>query len=252
MQRMRLAEGALSPATLTASTMGKNETPRRDSETVFFHGTRAELTPGSQVSAADDYAYFSPDRDAAIWAAELSEGEQEPRVYRVAPTGPIEDAAGQADYVQPLHPTMSWRTRGPLVVVEEVTEWNNYHGTKAKLQPGDLIEPGHRANFGPSPRTANFVYFTRTLDASVWAAELAAGDGPGHIYVVEPTGPSEDDPNLTDARFRGNPTKSFRSRAPLRVIGEYTDWNGHPPESIRAMKEGLARLEQAGIGPDDD
>jgi rifampin ADP-ribosylating transferase len=147
---------------------------------------------------------------------------------------------------------MSWRTREPLVVINEVTEWNHYHGTTAALEPGDLIEPGHAANFGPSPRTANFVYFTRTLDAAIWGAELAAGEGPGRVYLVEPTGPIEDDPNLTNAKFRGNPTKSFRSRSPLRVIGECTDWIGHPPESIRAMKAGLARLAQAGVTPDDD
>ena len=126
-----------------------------------------------------------------------------------------------------------------------------YHGTRAELRPGDLIAPGHAANFGPAPRRANFVYFTRTLDASIWGAELAAGEGPGRIYVVEPTGPFEDDPNLTNARFRGNPTKSFRSRAPLRVTGEVSGWSGHPPERIRAMKEGLARLARAGVAPDD-
>lgn len=231
--------------------MNDDDTPRGEPPTVFYYGARAQLAPGSTVDVAGDTARFSPSLDAAIWDAELAEGEQEPRVYRVAPTGPIENAAARADYVQPPHPTMSWRTRGPLVVVEEVTAWKHYHGTKARLEPGDLIEPGRAANFGAAPRTANFVYFTRTLDASIWGAELAAGDGPGRIYLVEPTGPVEDDPNLTDAKFRGNPTQSFRSRAPLRVIGELTDWTGHPPEVIRAMKEGLARLSEAGVEPDD-
>jgi rifampin ADP-ribosylating transferase len=198
-----------------------------------------------------DYLYFTPDLDAAIWAAELAEGELAPRVYQVEPTGAIEDAAARVDHVPPPHPSMSWRTVAPLVVVDEVTQWTHYHGTKASLAPGDIIEPGHAANFGPAPRTANFVYFTRTLDASIWGAELAAGEGPGRIYLVEPTGPIEDDPNLTNARFRGNPTKSFRSRAPLRVVGEYTDWRGHPPERVRTMKEGLARLDLRGVVPDD-
>lgn len=218
---------------------------------ILYYGARAELTAQSRVGPADDFVYLSPNLDAAIWAAELAEGEEEPRVYCVAPTGDVENTAEQQDYVRPPHPSMSWRTSAPVVVIEEVTEWNHFHGTKAELQPGDLIKPGHAANFGPAPRRASFVYFTRTLDASVWGAELAAGEGPGRIYLVEPTGPFEDDPNLTNARFRGNPTKSFRSRAPLRVIGELTEWEGHPPESVRAMKEGLARLEQAGVAPDD-
>lgn len=219
---------------------------------VFYYGVRAKLSPGSRFGPAGTFTYVSPSLDAAIWAAELAEGEDEPRVYRVAPTGRIEDASTEPDYVRPSHPSMSWRTREPIVVLDEVSKWTYFHGTKAALQPGDRIEPGHVANFGPAPRTANFVYFTRTLDASVWGAELAAGAGPGRIYRVEPTGPFEDDPNLTNARFRGNPTKSFRSRSPLRVIAEHTDWTRHPPEMVRAMKERLAQLERSGVAPDDD
>jgi hypothetical protein len=131
-----------------------------------------------------------------------------------------------------------------------VTEWSYYHGTRADLRPGDPIGPGHVANFGPAPRTANFVYFARTLDAAIWGAELAAGDGPGRIYLVEPTGEIEDDPNLTNVRYRGNPTKSFRSRSPLRVTGELKEWTGHPPDVIRAMREGLARLNRDAVQPD--
>lgn len=219
----------------------------------YYFGARVELAPGSEVRATGEPVQFTTSLDAAVWAAELAEGENAPRVYRVTPSGPFEDAAEREDHdhVAPPHPAPSLRTRAPLVVVGEVTQWRHYHGTKAQLQPGDLIEPGRAANFGPSPRLANFVYFTRTLDASIWGAELAAGDGRGRVYLVEPTGPFEDDPNLTNARFRGNPTKSFRSRAPLRVIAEHTDWTGHPPERVRAMKQGLARLEQAGLEPDD-
>ena len=139
-----------------------------------------------------------------------------------------------------------------MTVLDEVTEWTHYHGTRADLRPGDLIEPGHAANFGATARAANFVYFARTLDAATWGAELAAGEGPGRIYLVEPTGEVEDDPNLTNTKFRGNPTKSFRSRAPLRVTGELTHWTGHRPEAIRAMKEGLARLEREGVEPNDE
>jgi len=120
------------------------------------------------------------------------------------------------------------------------------HGTKADLKPGDLIEPGRTPNYGKRNEAA-FVYLTATLDAAAWGAELAMGDGPGRIYIVEPTGPIEDDPNLTDKRFPGNPTKSYRTREPLRVIGEITDWKGHAPEQLQAMKDGLARLAAQGI-----
>jgi hypothetical protein len=120
------------------------------------------------------------------------------------------------------------------------------HGTKAALKPGDLIEAGRASNYGER-RSAAFVYFTATLDAATWGAELAIGDGPGRIYVVEPTGPFEDDPNLTDKKFPGNPTRSYRTRAPLRVIGEITDWKGHAPDQLQAMKDGLARLATQGV-----
>jgi len=117
------------------------------------------------------------------------------------------------------------------------------HGTKAELAPGDLLTPGIGANFGTA---LNHIYFTRTLDAAAWGAELAVGAGPGRIYVVEPTGEFEDDPNLTDKRFPGNPTMSFRSTAPVRVVSELIDWEGHPPEQIRAMRDGLAALRERG------
>lgn len=120
------------------------------------------------------------------------------------------------------------------------------HGTKADLQPGDPIEPGRPSNYGERSDAA-FVYLTATLDAATWGAELALGDGPGRIYIVEPTGPIEDDPNLTDKKFPGNPTRSYRTRAPLRVIGEITEWKGHAPEQLQAMKDGLARLAAQGI-----
>jgi hypothetical protein len=122
------------------------------------------------------------------------------------------------------------------------------HGTKADLKPGDLIEAGRASNFGKR-RGAAFVYLTATLDAATWGAELAMGDGPGRIYIVEPTGPIEDDPNLTDKKFPGNPTRSYRTRDPLRVAGEITEWKGHTPEQLQAMKDGLARLAAQGIEP---
>jgi Rifampin ADP-ribosyl transferase len=139
-----------------------------------------------------------------------------------------------------------------LRVTGEVTEWPLYHGTRADLKPGDLIKPSHTPNFGNKARTTTYVYLTRTLDAATWGAELAVGEGPGRLYIVEPTGPIEDDPNLTNKKFRGNPTKSFRSREPLRVTGEITDWQGHSPEVLKTMKEGLERLKRLGVEPIDD
>ncbi|AXE18064.1 NAD(+)--rifampin ADP-ribosyltransferase [Runella rosea] len=121
-----------------------------------------------------------------------------------------------------------------------------YHGTKANLKQGDLIEPGFNSNYGKGKK-ASYVYLTATLDAAIWGAELALGEAPGRIYIVDPTGTIEDDPNLTDKKYPGNPTKSYRTKSPLRVSGEVTDWQGHAPEQLNAMKEHLARLKQLGI-----
>lgn len=121
-----------------------------------------------------------------------------------------------------------------------------FHGTKADLQPGDLLEPGYSSNFGER-RSANFIYLTATLDAATWGAELAVGEGPGRIFRVEPTGPFEDDPNLTDKRFPGNPTRSYRTREPLRVVDEVLDWEPHSPEVLQDMRDHLERLKRLGI-----
>ncbi|UXY13631.1 NAD(+)--rifampin ADP-ribosyltransferase [Chitiniphilus purpureus] len=121
-----------------------------------------------------------------------------------------------------------------------------YHGTKADLKAGDLIEAGYASNYGRRKQAA-FVYLTATLDAAIWGAELAMGAGRGRIYIVEPTGPIEDDPNLTDKRFPGNPTKSYRSRHPFRVVGEVADWQGHSPEQLKQMQDHLEHLKQQGI-----
>ena len=121
-----------------------------------------------------------------------------------------------------------------------------YHGTKAALKEGALIGPGFASNYGRR-KNAVYAYLTATLDAAIWGAELASGEGRGRIYRVEPTGPFEDDPNLTDKKFPGNPTKSYRTRDPLRIIGEVTDWQGHPPERLKAMKDHLAHLERLGV-----
>lgn len=120
-----------------------------------------------------------------------------------------------------------------------------FHGTRADLKPGDLVVVGHPSNF-TDDRPLSWVYFTATLDAAIWGAELAAGDAQGRIYVVEPTGEVVDDPNVTDRKFPGNPTRSYRSREPLRVIGEVTLWQGHPVEVLEKMKADLARARAAG------
>jgi len=220
---------------------------------LFYHGTRAELKPGDLIEASNPttYVYLTPNLDEAIWEAELAVGEGPGRVYVVEPMGQV-DASDLTGRESAGHPSMSCCSREPLRVMSEVTEWPLYHGTRAALKPGDLIKPGHIPNFGNKARTITCVYLSRTLDAATWGAELAVGEGPGRIYVVEPTGPIEDDPNLTNKKYRGNPTKSFRSREPLRVIGEITNWQGHSPEALKAMKDGLERLEQLGVEPIDD
>jgi rifampin ADP-ribosylating transferase len=134
----------------------------------------------------------------------------------------------------------------------EVYEEGVYlHGTKAELAVGDLLVPGRESNF-EAGRVMNYVYFSATLDAAVWGAELAGGEGPGRIYIVEPTGEFEDDPNLTDKKFPGNPTHSFRSREPLRVVDELVDWIGHSPERLEAMRAALDALQRNGSAQIED
>ncbi|MBO0936402.1 NAD(+)--rifampin ADP-ribosyltransferase [Fibrella sp. HMF5335] len=121
-----------------------------------------------------------------------------------------------------------------------------FHGTKANLKPGSLIEAGYNSNFGQR-KNAAYIFLTATLDAAIWGAELALGEGPERIYLVEPTGPIENDPDLTDRKFPGNPTQSYRSKHPFRVVGEVTNWQSHPKEQVAAMKEGLDRLKAQDI-----
>lgn len=121
-----------------------------------------------------------------------------------------------------------------------------YHGTRADLKTGDLLSPGYNSNFGQG-KPASWIYFAATLDAAIWGAELAAGEGRQRIYIVEPTGEFVDGPNLTDKKFPGNPTKSYRSQQPLQIVGEVEDWVGHPPEQLQAMKDGVERMRKLGI-----
>ena len=130
-----------------------------------------------------------------------------------------------------------------------------YHGTRSVLAAGDLIGPGHPSNFHEG-RTSRHVYFSALLEPAVWGAELSValtgGDGTGHVYVVEPTGPFEDDPNLTDKKFPGNVTQSYRSREPLRVAEEVDGWQGHSPEVLQGMLDNLADLRARGLDVIDD
>lgn len=123
-----------------------------------------------------------------------------------------------------------------------------YHGTAAVLEPGDLLVPGFASNY-QNGRISNNIYFSSTVAslAAQMAAALTGIEGRGHVYIVEPTGPFEDDPNVTNKRFRGNPTKSFRSRHPLRIIGEVEDWDEHSPEVIQGMLDRLAKLREQGL-----
>ena len=123
------------------------------------------------------------------------------------------------------------------------------HGTKAVLSVGDELVPGFGSNFHAG-RVMNHVYFTTLESTAAWGAQLAAAlaglEERGRIYVVEPTGPFEDDPNVTDKRFPGNPTRSYRTRHPLRVVAELEDWEGHPPEAVQTMLDSLAALRREG------
>lgn len=119
------------------------------------------------------------------------------------------------------------------------------HGTKADLKVGDFLVPGRQSNFEEG-RVANHVYVTATLDAAIWGAELAIGEGSGRIYIVEPTGTLEDDPNLTDKKFPGNPTHSFRTKDPVRIVAELRDWEAHSPEQVQSMRDSLAELKRQG------
>ena len=121
-----------------------------------------------------------------------------------------------------------------------------FHGTKADLKIGDFIEIGVNSNYGQQNK-AKYIYLTATLDAAIWGAELALGEGRERIYLVEPIGPIEDDPNLTDKKFPGNPTKSYRSKHPFKVVGEIAIWQGHSTEQVKTMKDALAKLEEQGI-----
>lgn len=121
-----------------------------------------------------------------------------------------------------------------------------YHGTKAELKIGDLLEPGYRSNYGQMKK-AKYIYLTATIEAAIWGAELATGTGKERIYIVEPTGEIENDPNLTDKKFPGNPTRSYRTKQPLLVTGEILEWESHSNEVLQQMRDHLENLRKLGI-----
>lgn len=121
-----------------------------------------------------------------------------------------------------------------------------FHGTKADLKIGDLIEAGFNSNYGQQKK-AKYIFLAATLDPAIWGAELAVGEGRERIYLVEATGQIENDPDLTDKKFPGNPTMSYRSTEAFRVVGEVTIWQEHPAEQIKAMKDALIKLKEQGI-----
>lgn len=125
-----------------------------------------------------------------------------------------------------------------------------YHGTKVELAIGDLLSPGYPSNYQEG-RVLSHIYFSAMLEPAIWGAELAMAfaslEGRGRIYIVEPTGLFEDDPNLTNKRFPGNPTKSYRTRDPLRILGAVEDWQGHTEETIRGMLDSLRELKRRGL-----
>lgn len=136
---------------------------------------------------------------------------------------------------------------GEPVPFEVYGEGVYLHGTKAVLAPGELLLPAQPSNFREDAPLRH-VYVTQTLHAAAWGAQLARGEGEPRVYVVEPTGPLEDDPNVTDQRFPGNPTRSYRSLDPVRVVRELVGWPRHSDESVRAMRAGLEEKRQAGTG----
>ena len=116
-----------------------------------------------------------------------------------------------------------------------------FHGTKADLRVGDLLMAGFRSNYRPEV-VMNHIYFTALRDGAGLAAELAPGEAAPRVYAVEPTGTFEDDPNVTDKKFPGNPTRSYRSREPLRIVGEVIDWARQTPAALHAWRDRLATI----------
>ena len=132
-----------------------------------------------------------------------------------------------------------------MAVSDVLDEGPFFHGTKADLRVGDLLTAGFRSNYRPDV-LMNHIYFTALRDGAGLAAELAAGDAAPRVFAVEPTGAFEDDPNVTDKKFPGNPTRSYRSKDPLRILGEVTDWTRLTPAELQAWHDRLAAIRADG------
>jgi tetratricopeptide (TPR) repeat protein len=114
-----------------------------------------------------------------------------------------------------------------------------YHGTRADLKIGDLLTAGRISNY-QSELVMNHIYFTALVNGAGLAAALAKGDGPERVYIVEPIGGFEDDPNVTNKKFPGNPTRSYRTQEPLKITGEVAEWLKQTPEQLQQWREKLA------------
>ena len=145
---------------------------------------------------------------------------------------------------------MSPRHRTRCLTLRCCVQGPFYHGTRAVLSVGDLLTTGHETQF-ENGRVLKHLYFAALMEPAIWGAELSVAlsgsSGRGQIYAVEPTGPFEDEPNLTNKRFPGNPTRSYRSRDPLRIVGVVTDWQSHPPEVVQGMLDSLESLKRRGL-----
>ncbi|SFF64542.1 rifampin ADP-ribosylating transferase [Halobacillus alkaliphilus] len=119
-----------------------------------------------------------------------------------------------------------------------------FHGTKAELKIGDLLQPQYRSNY--QDKKSNYIYFTATLEAAKWGAELASSSSKERIYIVEPLGDFENDPNVTDKKFPGNPTRSYRSKSPLKIVAELGSWERHSEEEINHMVSSINKLREQG------
>lgn len=200
---------------------------------------RAERLGGSGVTRRRTSRVFGE------VAALVAEGTLRPRISVRVPFGRAAEAVAAVE---------TGRLTGKAIVATTaeatVDPGPFFHGTRARLAPGELLRPGFLTNYGTG-RTANHLYFSATMDAAIWGAELAAGDASPRIYRVEPLGAFADDPNLTNARFPGNATRSFRTREPVRIVAEVTGWSGHDPEVVAAMRAGVAALAEQGIEAED-
>jgi hypothetical protein len=183
------------------------------------------------VSAPDDVVPFVEGR------------KQDNLVAAAAPLHLVDPLAGEVGRWSPpgMDEEIDMSDSAAPSTPSDTGERRFYHGTQADLKSGDLIQPGHASNY--TERRSPWIYFSETLEAATWGAELAKGTGPGRIYVVEPIGSFMDDPNLTDRKYPGNPTRSYRSRDPLRVVREQLNWQGHSAAVILAMKDGIAGLQ---------